>query len=61
MIASWGGQLAQYGVLVVWPYVTNAFRQSADSSGLCPIQLVWSRQRFEVLCRGAYAASHRVG
>ena len=42
----------------IWPYVTRAFRQSADSSGLCPIQLAWSRHRFVVLCRGAYA--HRV-
>ena len=42
-----------------WPYVTHAFKQSADSSGLCPIQLAWSRHRFVVLCRGAYA--HRVG
>ena len=25
-----------------WPYVTHAFKQSADSSGLCPIQLAWS-------------------
>ena len=48
--------VVQYGV---WPYVTHAFRQSADSSGLCPIQLAWSRHRFVVLCRGAYA--HWVG
>ena len=39
----------------VWPYVTHAFRQSADSTGLCPIQLAWSRHRFVVLCCGAYA------
>ena len=31
----------QYAVYA-WPYVTHAFRQSADSSGLCPIQLAWS-------------------
>ena len=34
--------------------MTHAFRQSADSSGLCPIQFAWSRHRFVVLCRGAY-------
>lgn len=33
----------------------GAFRQSTDSSGLCRIELVWSRHRFEVLCRGAIA------
>ena len=39
----------------LWPYVIHAFRQSADSSGLCRIQLVWSRHGFEVLCRRASA------
>ena len=49
--------VVHYGVCV-WPYVTHAFRQSADSSGLCPIQLAWSYGlgigSCSWCCRGAY-------
>ena len=47
--------VVHYGVCA-WPYVTHAFRQSADSSGLCPIQLAWSYGLGigSWCCRGAY-------